>query len=77
MVNLDHMTPMLTVQEVASLLHVHESTVRRWSDQRIIRGYRITRRGDRRFMQDDIVRIQTEIMEEPSGYPRRGNDAPV
>ena len=49
------MTPMLTVKDVAHLLHIHVNTLRRWSDQGIIRAYRITRRGDRRFRQEDIA----------------------
>jgi excisionase family DNA binding protein len=47
-------TPMLTVKDVAHLLNVHVNTVRRWSDSRIIKSYRITRRGDRRFRREDI-----------------------
>jgi len=45
---------MLTVQDVANLLHVHVNTVRRWSDNDILKAYRITRRGDRRFQRKDI-----------------------
>ena len=47
-------TPMLTVKDVAKLLNVHVNTVRRWSDSKIIKSYRITRRGDRRFRREDI-----------------------
>jgi excisionase family DNA binding protein len=46
--------PMLAVKDVANLLHIHVNTVRRWSDSGIIRAYRITRRGDRRFSHKDI-----------------------
>ena len=53
----DRIGPMMTVREVAQLLHLHTNTVRRWADQGIIRAYRITRRGDRRFRQEDIVRF--------------------
>jgi excisionase family DNA binding protein len=52
--------PMLTVNEVAKLLHVHANTVRRWSDRNLIKVYRITSRGDRRFNQEDIARFLTE-----------------
>ena len=55
--------PMLTVKEVACLLHIHVNTLRRWSDQGIIRSYRITRRGDRRFRQDDIAGFLAEYDE--------------
>ena len=47
--NGDHMSNMLTVREVARLLHVHPNTLRRWSNNGRIRAYRITPRGDRRF----------------------------
>ena len=52
--------PMLTVKDVARLLHIHVNTARRWSDQGIIKSYRITRRGDRRFRQEDIARFLAE-----------------
>ncbi len=55
MVNSNEIRPMLTVREVARLLHIHSNTVRRWSDQGIIKAYRITRRGDRRFRRRDIT----------------------
>ncbi|MCX7911928.1 MAG: helix-turn-helix domain-containing protein [Dehalococcoidales bacterium] len=45
---------MLTIREVARLLNIHVNTVRRWSDMGILKSYRITRRGDRRFRQEDI-----------------------
>ena len=46
---------LMTVREVAALLNAHSNTVRRWSDQQIIRAYRIGPRGDRRFKREDIV----------------------
>ena len=57
MLHHDEIMPMLTVKDVARLLHIHVNTARRWSDQGIIRSYRITRRGDRRFRQEDIARF--------------------
>jgi excisionase family DNA binding protein len=53
--------PMLTVKEVARLLHVHSNTVRRWSDRGLIRAYRISRRGDRRFRREDIAHFLAEL----------------
>ena len=47
--------PMLTTSEVARLLNVHINTVRRWSNQGILRTYRIGSRGDRRFYQGDVA----------------------
>ena len=56
----DEMIPMLTVKDVASLLNIHVNTARRWSDQGILKSYRITRRGDRRFRQEDIASFLAE-----------------
>jgi excisionase family DNA binding protein len=47
--------PMLTTSDVARLLNVHMNTVRRWSNQGIIKAYRIGSRGDRRFRQEDVT----------------------
>ena len=55
MVDSSQIESMMTVGEVARLLHIHINTVRRWSDQGIIKSYRITRRGDRRFKREDIA----------------------
>ena len=52
--------PMLTVKDVADLLNIHVNTVRRWSDQGILKAFRITSRGDRRYRQEDIVRFLEE-----------------
>lgn len=48
---------MLTVKEVSKMLHVHSNTLRRWSDQGIIKAYRIGPRGDRRFKINDIITL--------------------
>lgn len=55
MVSEDEMGPMLTVREVARLLHIHANTVRRWSNQGILKAYHIGSRGDRRFRREDIT----------------------
>jgi excisionase family DNA binding protein len=46
---------MLTVREVSQLLHVHSNTLRRWTDQGILKAYRIGPRGDRRFRAEDVA----------------------
>jgi len=45
---------MLTVQEVADILHVHPNTVRHWSEQGLLRAHRVGPRGDRRFRAEDV-----------------------
>ena len=44
----------LTSSEVARMLHLHINTVRRWSDEGILKPYRVGPRGDRRFMRDEV-----------------------
>jgi len=61
MVNGNEIGPMLTIREVTRLLHIHPNTLRRWSDRGIIRSFRITRRGDRRFRREDIARFLAEL----------------
>ncbi len=50
-------SPLLTCREAAQLLHVHTNTIRRWSDRGLIKAHRITHRGDRRFIREDIVEL--------------------
>lgn len=63
--------PMLTVREVAQLLHIHSNTVRRWSDRGLIRAYRISRRGDRRFRGADVAHFLAEL------NAHRGNEREI
>ena len=55
MANHKEIDPMLTVSDVARLISVHINTVRRWSNQGILKSYRVGSRGDRRFRQEDIT----------------------
>ncbi len=57
----DRTHTVLTVREVAKILHVHPNTVRRWSDHGVIRAYHIANRGDRRFRQDDVRRFLAKL----------------
>jgi excisionase family DNA binding protein len=52
--------PMLTTSDVARLLNVHINTVRRWSNQGVLKAYRIGSRGDRRFREEDIANFLSE-----------------
>jgi excisionase family DNA binding protein len=45
---------MLTVNEVAHLLHVHPNTVRLWSKTGDLKAYRLGKRRDYRFNLDDV-----------------------
>ena len=55
MTHYERKSTMLTTGEVAYLLNVHPNTVRRWSNQKVIKAYRIGHQGNRRFRQDEIV----------------------
>lgn len=48
---------LLRVGQVAALFNVHPNTVRRWSKQGILKGFRVGPRGDRRFRREDVERL--------------------
>lgn len=45
---------MLTVSEVAHMLHVHPNTIRLWSKIGVLKSYRIGKRRDFRFNIADV-----------------------
>ena len=45
---------LITVSQVAELLHVHPHSIRRWADAGLLPCYRFDLRGDRRFALDDV-----------------------
>jgi excisionase family DNA binding protein len=51
---------MLTARQVADFLQVHISTLRRWSDQGILKSYRVGPRRDRRYKQEDVLGFVSE-----------------
>ncbi|MGD9142843.1 MAG: helix-turn-helix domain-containing protein [Dehalococcoidia bacterium] len=53
--------PLLTIREVAQMLHVHVNTVRRWSNQGIIPSYRLGVRGVRRFKREEVEELVTRL----------------
>lgn len=67
MVSKNEIGPLLTVREVARLLHVHTNTVRRWSNQGILKAYYIGSRGDRRFRREDINGFPSELASDSKG----------
>jgi excisionase family DNA binding protein len=64
---------MLTVREVAHRLHVHPSTLRRWSNQGLITAYRITPRGDRRYKLQTVT-IFLDEMHTNKGNVKKAGD---
>ena len=52
---------MLTVSEVAQILHIHPNTLRRWSNEGRLSAFRITPRGDRRFKKQEVDRFLSEL----------------
>lgn len=50
---------LLTVEEVAILLNIHVSTVRRWARSALIKSYKIGSRGTLRFDLADVHALLT------------------
>lgn len=55
---------MLTVQEVADILHAHPNTIRHWCDEGLLKAHRIGPRGDRRFSPEDVENFLTAYSKE-------------
>ena len=73
MTSVNRAETMLTASELAHLLNVHINTVRRWSNQGILKVYRIGPRGDRRFSKEDI----DSFLDENPGVKYRNGNVPV
>ncbi len=58
---------LLTPQEAAKILNVHENTLRRWCDQGILKAYRIGSSAHRRIPLDQVRTLSTQ-MRENRGY---------
>lgn len=56
---------MLTTGEVARILNVHPSTVRRWNNRKLLKGYRIGPRAERRYRREDIELFLRERFTSP------------
>lgn len=48
-------SPLLTTKEAAEFLRVSEASIRRWADGGTLKSYFVGDRGERRFMQDDLL----------------------
>ena len=70
MASAQEISDMLTIREVARLLHVHPNTLRRWSNDGIVRAYRINTRGDRRYKREEIVRFLDDLNGHGNGDQR-------
>jgi len=55
MINYEQRDTLLTTSELARLLNVHASTVRRWSNCGKIKAYRVGQRGEKRFQWNDVA----------------------
>jgi excisionase family DNA binding protein len=51
---------MLRTGEACRILCIHANTLRRWSEQGIVKSYRVGPRGDRRFKREDIAALLIE-----------------
>jgi len=74
MMRRNQVASMLTARDVARLLNIHINTVRRWSDQGVIKAYRIGPRGDRRFKRDEVALV---LLEKTSGEPEQHKQSRV
>jgi excisionase family DNA binding protein len=59
-------TNMLRTGEACRILCIHANTLRRWSEQGIVKTYRLGPRGDRRFRRDDIAALLIEKTKDSS-----------
>lgn len=67
------MESMITIDEVAKLLHVHKNTVRLWSNKGFLPAYQFGPRGDRRFKRREIRSfIRKAQVVSKRGYLRAG-----
>ena len=53
---------MLRVTEASALLGVSAKTLRKWTDDGLVRAARLPGRGDRRYTRDELDRVRREVM---------------
>ena len=66
---------MLTSGEVACIFGVSVDTVRRWSDQELIKAYRVGPQGSRRYRREDVAVLYLDRAIQK--YPQRHHKRPL
>ena len=54
---MDKEEQLLNVQEASQLLGVSLKSIRRWAQQKKIRGLKVGSRGDWRFTKEDLLKV--------------------
>ena len=57
-------TATLRTREVAQLLNIHINTVRKWSNEGIIKSYRLSPQQQRRFLKKDVMKLKKAMLTE-------------
>jgi len=68
----DDIAPLFSVNQVANIFHVHPSTLRRWSDQGLIRSFRLNSHGDRRYRKFDVYHFIPKLRR-PTANPYKSS----
>lgn len=50
-------TELLNVQQASKLIGVSPKTIRRWAQQKKVRGLKVGTRGDWRFTREDLLKL--------------------
>ena len=53
---------MLSVREASAVLGVNPKTLRKWTDQGLVKAARLPGRGDRRFPPAELARVRREVL---------------
>jgi len=55
--NQDKIGRLLSIDEVAGILHCHKNTLRNWDKNGFLKAIRIGSRGDRRYKESDVLKV--------------------
>jgi len=53
----DKKPKLLTLKQACDMLSVHPNTLREWDKKGILKAVRIGQRGDRRYLEKDILKL--------------------